>query len=628
MTQEHYLRVPPPCGGDTRPRAAAHVFKCNRPRCAFGLRHDLFTEVVIHPGCEATFLSRQLPQAAATTERAALLELVAQPPVSIAHVRNRLAAEHLPIAIHGDVRHPKVNTQRLACGLWGGFWSLTGGKQVPVAIPIAQVALALLGGQQRPLTLATDEGDYLPSVACPDGHRSGGKVERKGLTIEGQRTQGGKAARGALIQLIGVGHFGDTADGDLGRQAEGVSGVVGDQLVQGELPECLGFPGRAVNGVTRRVGRLQGAPEGVGLCRGGSELDLGGEFHRILSARRAVTCRGWQHACDGEGRVIRLGSRHEQRGPHLPQLFPIDQLCYFNAQHAGDGSEQVEINQLYSFAVLSAVLCAVPVAPDRPHRHGLIKPLGYSGVQRGQIQAALSRLLLNPQPCHTHLLCLMLPTGTLYHFCIQKSILKTLDIQNFVYYTLSLQHDGPRRCYEHPHGPNHRREYLQWLPRFSTPAAPRVIWTSAEVLRHGSKDYEARLDGKCCGFYEYSFQDEHELGELLHQEAEQLAAELADEAAEREVEATPAVRVEPCILDDSNFAESGRMVGTDFTIGEGKAEITVYVPLRPDAINTISILAFRRHEISLIEFEAIVAAVKVIQADPRYRAALVAQVAA
>lgn len=70
--------------------------------------------------------------------------------------------------------------------------------------------------------------------------------------------------------------------------------------------------------------------------------------------------------------------------------------------------------------------------------------------------------------------------------------------------------------------------------RIVTEVGPRVVWQSeggrAQVLRHGPKDYEAKLDGRSCGFFQYSFQAEHELGVLLHQEAEALA--LADEQAE------------------------------------------------------------------------------------------------
>ena len=228
-----------PANGSSR-ADSLEVFQGNRPRCAFGLRHDLRAEGVVDLRCEPAFLSGQLAQSPPTAPRAFPLELVPQTPMSVANVLDGLAAVDLPIAIHGDIRHPKVYAQHAGWNLWCGRLHRTGGTHIPLPITVGKVALALLGGQQAPLTCAAHEGDGLPPVKRPDGNRRRGNVKREDAAIKRHRPHGGEGAQRLFVPLVGVGHLGNAAHGQLGRHAEIGANAIVHQRVQRELAKrCL-----------------------------------------------------------------------------------------------------------------------------------------------------------------------------------------------------------------------------------------------------------------------------------------------------------------------------------------------------------------------------------------------------
>lgn len=148
----------------------------------------------------------------------------------------------------------------------------------------------------------------------------------------------------------------------------------------------------------------------------------------------------------------------------------------------------------------------------------------------------------------------------------------------------------------------------------------RIVWEGAEgravVVRHGYQDYEARLDGRSCGYFKYSFQAEHELAVLLEEQARELAIQFADEAAERDAEADDVVvQVAPvrCEVTGEELGSYYRMSGLDIFVAHepavlADAEPMVFLPGKTDGL-------------PLSVFERVLPLVQAITSDPRFQAA-------
>jgi hypothetical protein len=138
------------------PRAnMRQIFNGNCSLRAFGLRNNPFGEVVVHPSGKSVFLTRQLPQSAATAERAFLLELLSQGTMTVAHVLDRVSAVDFPIAINRNIGDTEIDTQDAFHINWFGRFNIRSCEQIPVATHEGQIGFATSEGQQCPLPIPT-----------------------------------------------------------------------------------------------------------------------------------------------------------------------------------------------------------------------------------------------------------------------------------------------------------------------------------------------------------------------------------------------------------------------------------------------------------------------------------------
>jgi len=101
------LRLPSP-----DPRAnMRQIFDRNRALRALSLRNNPFGDSVVDVFREPRFLSRKAAQTATAIQRAALLQLLPEPPMAVAHVVDRLSAVNIPIAIDGNIGDSQIDTQ-------------------------------------------------------------------------------------------------------------------------------------------------------------------------------------------------------------------------------------------------------------------------------------------------------------------------------------------------------------------------------------------------------------------------------------------------------------------------------------------------------------------------------------
>src|SRR5262249_17939924 len=98
---------------------------------------------------------------------------------------------------------------------------------------------------------------------------------------------------GFAVELVGVGDFGDTAHGQLGRKAKGLAHRAVGQPMDGELPKRLSRKGDLADVVACGIGRFKRALEGIGVLRRWQELELNGQSHSMIVPQREHLCKYW-----------------------------------------------------------------------------------------------------------------------------------------------------------------------------------------------------------------------------------------------------------------------------------------------------------------------------------------------
>src|SRR5690606_7489703 len=109
--------------------------------------------------------------------------------------------------------------------------------------------------KQFPISLPTDIADTLATVQRPDRNLALSQVRGEHTGVVGNRAQRSERALSLLVELVGVRHFGNAANDDLGAQGEGRPHVLVDPFLQLELAKGVFTPGHIADGVTRSVRR-------------------------------------------------------------------------------------------------------------------------------------------------------------------------------------------------------------------------------------------------------------------------------------------------------------------------------------------------------------------------------------
>ncbi len=84
---------------------------------------------------------------------------------------------------------------------------------------------------------------------------------------------------GVLVQFVGIGNFGDAADGQLCRQSKVFTNMLVGQSVYGKLSEGAIVPGRLTDGVTGGVGTFERVQQALCLVRHRKEFQVHGQSH-------------------------------------------------------------------------------------------------------------------------------------------------------------------------------------------------------------------------------------------------------------------------------------------------------------------------------------------------------------
>ena len=245
--QHHALLQAPNC----YPRANMRQILDGNMACgAFGRGHYLLAQDMIGVCGEALFLAREFLQKTPRALGAFLLQALAQPLMAIAHVLEMVRSVDRAVAIHGQMCDPHVNAQELARVCGRRFLDITRRKQIKLAVAVDQVRLAVLRGHQLPRPLAAGHGhtDAAPQHLQRDGPIPQAVADN--LVVVGNRAMRLKEPLPLRVQLIGIGHLADRANGQVGRHAELFPHATIDKFLDVVLPKCLLLPRFAADEIT------------------------------------------------------------------------------------------------------------------------------------------------------------------------------------------------------------------------------------------------------------------------------------------------------------------------------------------------------------------------------------------
>ena len=246
--------------------------------CAFGFGHDGLTEVVVFPSDAPAFtsgLSAQrlmgTPVVSGLQRRADLMPLFLELPARRSRVQGAVRGgsrvADTEIHTHGRAAsRPSVRDG--ACG-----------EQIPMSAAKDEITFSALRRQQRALSIAADERDVQPAVDGPDGNRGGTQVVGEDALVKSGRSCGAERALRLLVELVGIGHFGNTANGALRRQAEVFACSTVAEFMQLELSEGLGIPCLLADRLASGIASCQRACKGIRLSGSGAEFQLRCQVH-------------------------------------------------------------------------------------------------------------------------------------------------------------------------------------------------------------------------------------------------------------------------------------------------------------------------------------------------------------
>jgi hypothetical protein len=260
------------------PRAdTCEFFQGNGSLRALGLGDNFLADPMVEVGREASLLASTLPIEPARGARPLAGELrpqAAVPRSQVLHVSARVA---LPVTVAGEVDDPQVDPEHIFGLALGWFEDLDGSEEIPVSVPVEEVALALPGGKERAGAFVAGEIDGATAFHRPD--RDAALSPAEDAVIISNRTVTAEEALGVTIALVGVGHLGDGTDEELGSEGEAGTKIVVAGVLESIAAEGAGGDGQFADGIGGVIGAFEGGQEDRVVVWTDEEFDADGQFH-------------------------------------------------------------------------------------------------------------------------------------------------------------------------------------------------------------------------------------------------------------------------------------------------------------------------------------------------------------
>jgi len=185
-----------------------------------------------------------------------------------------------------DVHNPEVATDNPALAIGRRFFYVASRQKKKLAFKKAQVTFPLARFEKPALMFTTNEGNFDTAHRCPNRNLALVKLISQNPVVVRNGAKGFESALDLWIQLVGIGHFGDTTDNDLRGQTELRPRAFISDFVKGELTESLIVPSQTRQKIASGVSDLQSLFQRFGLLLCGLELELGNQLHSFKYSRK------------------------------------------------------------------------------------------------------------------------------------------------------------------------------------------------------------------------------------------------------------------------------------------------------------------------------------------------------
>lgn len=263
---------------------ALQILKGDAPVSVFRLLDQLFRDAVVHVIRKAPFLPGQLLQSSLGRLRAFRLQLAAQAAVTVAHVEQVASAVYRVVTVGEDVSHSHVRAKKPLRVNRRFVGQVAGRVQVELTAAIHEVALTPLELQQFKVRRTSGKWNGDSPAQCPNADLLSRDAPVEDAVIVGNRAVRPERAPCAFVQLVGVRHLADTANGHLRRQFEAFTDGVVSQVVERNATECFGFPRLPANPVASGIGAFQHRQQRAALVISREKLYYRSQFHTVSVA--------------------------------------------------------------------------------------------------------------------------------------------------------------------------------------------------------------------------------------------------------------------------------------------------------------------------------------------------------
>lgn len=254
------------------------ILKRNAAPGVFGFLDELFGNNVVLIPPESRFVAPDTLQVATRRARPAGLQVFPQGMVTTPGIFNRFTRERFAVRITGDLHDAKVNADKpfRVNRRSGGHFDHQ--QQIKHPVHQHQIRLSMPTAHLKALVLAHLHRDGQPTLQGQDTGRFQALEAQNPLVVNHGPGRLEKAWF-RLVALVGVNHFGNRPNGQLGRQPKLVPNKVIHPLLQNKLGRALFPEGDFGDEVTRRVKNPHRLPQGsvLGVVR--EQLDLQYGFH-------------------------------------------------------------------------------------------------------------------------------------------------------------------------------------------------------------------------------------------------------------------------------------------------------------------------------------------------------------
>lgn len=260
-------------------------FKCLR------LLDNAFTDDVVGVALKSFLFARQFLQMSFGRFRTFHLQCGAEILVALTLCFHLLTTEDLSGGIRSEIDNPKVNAEHLVGFDGGQIFDVASDEQEKLAAMQYKIGFTLVMLEHVPLMLTADERQRHAPFESPEIDLLFRDPEAKDPVIVSNRPMLAEYPLFIFANLVGIGNFGNGANGDLGGEFEQGSDFVVGSVVKWKLGELPLFPGNLGKTITGTVDSFNSFPENYSLFWIREESRLSHQFHADNILNHLITIK-------------------------------------------------------------------------------------------------------------------------------------------------------------------------------------------------------------------------------------------------------------------------------------------------------------------------------------------------